>query len=81
MEYTCEPGYRLEGETIRTCEADGAWGGEEPVCVPIVCQPPPPILNGQYDYKDLKVRSLRSATFCQTNEDNVVFLNLNLNLN
>ncbi|KAK7100185.1 sushi, von Willebrand factor type A, EGF and pentraxin domain-containing protein 1-like isoform X2 [Littorina saxatilis] len=58
VEYTCEPGYRLEGETIRTCEADGAWGGEEPVCVPIVCQPPPPILNGQYDYKDLKVGSI-----------------------
>ncbi|KAL8570681.1 hypothetical protein ACOMHN_039116 [Nucella lapillus] len=58
IEYSCERDYRLEGVAVRTCEADGAWSGEEPVCVSAVCQPPPEIPNGDYDYKDLKIGSI-----------------------
>ncbi|KAK7501166.1 hypothetical protein BaRGS_00007651, partial [Batillaria attramentaria] len=58
VEYTCDSDYRLDGPDVRTCEADGAWSGEEPVCVLLACEPPPPIDNGRYDFKDLKVGSI-----------------------
>lgn len=30
--YTCDSGYLLTGEKKQTCEADGTWSGEPPVC-------------------------------------------------
>lgn len=30
--YSCNPGMVLVGEKYRICQADGEWGGEEPVC-------------------------------------------------
>lgn len=32
-DYTCLPGYQLEGERSRICMEDGRWSGSEPVCV------------------------------------------------
>ena len=55
VEYACDQDYELTGDTERTCEADGAWSGEDPVCTAITCEPPPNIDNGRYSYKDLKV--------------------------
>ncbi|KAJ6663299.1 hypothetical protein lerEdw1_010435 [Lerista edwardsae] len=37
-DYTCQPGYHLEGERIRVCLEDGHWSGSEPICVDI--EPP-----------------------------------------
>uniref|UniRef100_A0A668A1J3 Sushi repeat-containing protein SRPX2 n=1 Tax=Myripristis murdjan TaxID=586833 RepID=A0A668A1J3_9TELE len=31
-EFTCDPGYRIEGEHSRTCLHGGTWSGVEPVC-------------------------------------------------
>lgn len=31
-EYGCTYGYRLHGESKRTCGYDGEWDGKEPVC-------------------------------------------------
>ena len=31
--YTCNTGYMLIGNAIRTCESDGMWSGTEPTCV------------------------------------------------
>ena len=31
--YECEAGYRLEGDSIRTCQDDGDFDGMEPRCV------------------------------------------------
>ena len=28
----CEPQYRLVGDQIRTCQADGTWSGTQPIC-------------------------------------------------
>ena len=30
--YTCDAGYELVGNAMRTCEANGEWNGTEPVC-------------------------------------------------
>ncbi|XP_075428910.1 sushi repeat-containing protein SRPX2 [Ascaphus truei] len=32
-DYSCTPGYQLEGDRSRICMEDGRWGGGEPVCV------------------------------------------------
>ena len=31
--FTCDPGYDLTGDTTRTCEASGSWGGASPTCI------------------------------------------------
>ena len=30
--YTCNQGYNLVGEEVRTCQANGVWDGTEPAC-------------------------------------------------
>ncbi|XP_075752860.1 sushi repeat-containing protein SRPX2 [Pelodiscus sinensis] len=37
-DYSCLPGYQLEGDRSRICMEDGRWSGSEPVCVDI--EPP-----------------------------------------
>lgn len=32
-DYTCLPGYQLEGDRSRVCMEDGRWSGSEPICV------------------------------------------------
>ena len=31
--YTCNSGYQLSGERIRTCMSNGNWSGQEPTCL------------------------------------------------
>ena len=28
----CDPGYKLAGDTRRTCQANGTWTGTQPTC-------------------------------------------------
>ncbi|XP_044283101.1 sushi repeat-containing protein SRPX2 [Varanus komodoensis] len=37
-DYTCQPGYHLEGDRSRMCMDDGRWSGGDPICVDI--EPP-----------------------------------------
>lgn len=30
--YTCNEGFTLSGDTMRTCQPDGEWSGSEPTC-------------------------------------------------
>lgn len=30
--YTCNPGFKLSGSDMRTCQATGEWSGSAPVC-------------------------------------------------
>ena len=30
--YTCDSSFRLIGTTSRTCQQNGSWSGEAPVC-------------------------------------------------
>ncbi|KAL3867863.1 hypothetical protein ACJMK2_040709 [Sinanodonta woodiana] len=45
--FTCKKGYRLDGSSIRTCQASGLWSGEEPVCIRLDCGKLQPPVNGQ----------------------------------
>lgn len=48
-EYSCNEGYRLMGESSRSCNLKtGQWIGEEPYCEQITCDPPVEIPNGMY---------------------------------
>ncbi|XP_013383226.1 sushi, von Willebrand factor type A, EGF and pentraxin domain-containing protein 1 [Lingula anatina] len=44
--FICDPGYRLEGSSVRQCIAKGKWSGKTPSCRPIACIPPPSLDNG-----------------------------------
>ena len=37
--YSCNTGYRLVGDNIRTCQATGEWSGSVPTCHGIVITP------------------------------------------
>ncbi|XP_066297911.1 uncharacterized protein [Branchiostoma lanceolatum] len=41
VQFTCNHGYQLIGDSSRTCHADGAWTGEETTCIdtPAVVRP------------------------------------------
>ena len=30
--YSCNTGYRIEGNSTRICQVNGSWTGEEPSC-------------------------------------------------
>ena len=32
VNYTCNTGYTLSGNNMRTCQASGAWSGTAPTC-------------------------------------------------
>ncbi|GFR11206.1 sushi, von Willebrand factor type A, EGF and pentraxin domain-containing protein 1 [Trichonephila clavata] len=46
IQYVCNPGYRLSGESTRTCQVDNKWSGNTPRCEEILCEAPKNIENG-----------------------------------
>ncbi|XP_070563038.1 LOW QUALITY PROTEIN: sushi, von Willebrand factor type A, EGF and pentraxin domain-containing protein 1-like [Ptychodera flava] len=46
VHYRCYPGYTLTGNSSRTCQANGQWSGQTPLCEPISCGSPPGMLHG-----------------------------------
>ena len=30
--YTCDAGYLIDGDEVRTCQNDATWSGSEPIC-------------------------------------------------
>nr|XP_025034356.1 complement receptor type 1 [Pelodiscus sinensis] len=52
VNFSCEEGHRLIGESSRRCVISGmrvAWSGEMPFCERIPCKPPPHIPNGKHN--------------------------------
>jgi CUB/sushi domain-containing protein len=60
--YTCNGGFELVGNEMRTCLSDGVWNNEEPVCTAIMCPTLPDPLNGNVLWTDLSVNSLATYT-------------------
>ncbi|XP_026159361.1 sushi domain-containing protein 4-like isoform X2 [Mastacembelus armatus] len=49
LQYSCDPGYQLDGTRILTCNAQGHWATEPPRCIHSdVCQSPYQLDNGGY---------------------------------
>lgn len=46
--YECEEGFRLEGIGTLTCTENATWSAPAPVCVIILCERPPRVLNAVY---------------------------------
>ncbi|XP_064386166.1 uncharacterized protein LOC135334779 [Halichondria panicea] len=50
--HSCDSGYRLDGEVMRTCRSGGTWSGSAPVCEQRTCSDLPPLMNGVIAYTD-----------------------------
>ncbi|XP_075045805.1 beta-2-glycoprotein 1-like [Mixophyes fleayi] len=46
VQYTCNPGYKLEGDEVTECLEDNVWSNPAPTCKRIYCPPPPEINEG-----------------------------------
>ncbi|XP_077497502.1 P-selectin-like [Amblyomma americanum] len=47
VEYSCEPGYDLQGLSTRVCQSSGRWSGDAPNCTLVDCGNPSVISNGR----------------------------------
>ncbi|XP_061599523.1 sushi domain-containing protein 4-like [Cololabis saira] len=63
LQYSCDPGYLLEGLSILTCTAMGRWSAEVPLCIRNdVCLPPYQPENGGYTCHPSQCRRLSHGT-------------------
>uniref|UniRef100_A0A8C9NBQ1 Sushi, von Willebrand factor type A, EGF and pentraxin domain-containing protein 1 n=1 Tax=Serinus canaria TaxID=9135 RepID=A0A8C9NBQ1_SERCA len=46
VHYHCNDGYSLQGAPMLTCQSDGTWDSEAPLCEPVICEPPEDISHG-----------------------------------
>ncbi|XP_073447245.1 sushi, von Willebrand factor type A, EGF and pentraxin domain-containing protein 1 isoform X2 [Aquarana catesbeiana] len=44
--FKCNQGYDLKGASLLTCQENGIWDAQEPLCEPIDCGPPEDISHG-----------------------------------
>ncbi|XP_045583570.2 sushi, von Willebrand factor type A, EGF and pentraxin domain-containing protein 1 isoform X3 [Procambarus clarkii] len=55
LSYVCDAGFRLEGLATRTCQSNGNWTGEQPVCVELFCEIPDEVNHSVREIISLKV--------------------------
>eukprot|EP00058_Branchiostoma_floridae_P025619 XP_002611109.1 hypothetical protein BRAFLDRAFT_70467 [Branchiostoma floridae] len=57
VQFTCNHGYQLIGDSSRTCQADGTWTGADPACIGVQCPtltaPENGAVNGGNSYQDV----------------------------
>ncbi|XP_071821516.1 protein lev-9-like isoform X3 [Apostichopus japonicus] len=49
--FTCDQGFSLHGESVLTCQSNGTWSADVPVCTSDACRNPPEIENASHDDK------------------------------
>ncbi|KAJ7318004.1 hypothetical protein JRQ81_004166 [Phrynocephalus forsythii] len=54
VNFSCEPGYTLQGPKTSQCLADGQWSAKLPQCQPVICPPPPVSEFSALSYRRLK---------------------------
>lgn len=50
IEYHCDAGHKLRGESTLKCMENGEWSGDAPICEYIDCGPVQPIPYGSFKY-------------------------------
>ncbi|RXG68519.1 Sushi, von Willebrand factor type A, EGF and pentraxin domain-containing protein 1 [Armadillidium vulgare] len=53
----CDPGYKIEGESKLTCQANAQWDKEMPFCSPLICPPAPRPPHSSYNSSELYFES------------------------
>ncbi|KAJ8676669.1 hypothetical protein QAD02_012456 [Eretmocerus hayati] len=48
LEFKCDAGYTLVGQSVLTCQNNGTWNFERPTCIPMSCHPPKQIQHGRF---------------------------------
>lgn len=48
----CSTGYKLQGSSIRVCQANGTWSGIPPKCIPKSCRKPKPVRDSTVTCKN-----------------------------
>eukprot|EP00731_Ephydatia_muelleri_P030228 Em0021g751a len=69
--YTCNPGFRLDGDASRTCQSTSTWSGNQPSCNSIMalsCGDPGVPLNGARSGDDFRLGATVYYT-CNANFD------------
>ncbi|XP_067016811.1 sushi, von Willebrand factor type A, EGF and pentraxin domain-containing protein 1-like isoform X5 [Acropora muricata] len=46
--FSCDDGFNLIGSTVRSCQADSEWSGNQTYCEAVDCGPLPELINGSY---------------------------------
>lgn len=60
--YSCDTGFTLAGEPTRTCQADGTWSGDAPICSSIDCGALTPPADGMVDVPSTGFSSVATYT-------------------
>ncbi|XP_028660616.2 LOW QUALITY PROTEIN: sushi, von Willebrand factor type A, EGF and pentraxin domain-containing protein 1 [Erpetoichthys calabaricus] len=68
VQYFCQPGYKLQGNAERICQANKSWSGMDPVCSSLTCEIPSLLDKGYAVYDNLTVGS-RVHYFCHEGHD------------
>ena len=61
VRYSCNVGFQLSGNRVRTCLESGLWSGQAPNCTKHLCPPLSPPSNGKVMFSD--TRPFSSATY------------------
>ncbi|KAK8730889.1 hypothetical protein OTU49_007681, partial [Cherax quadricarinatus] len=53
-EYSCRPGFKLEGDPVLTCSSKGKWQGQPPMCKESQCPPPDHVPHGFFEVANFR---------------------------
>ncbi|CAI8043500.1 Sushi, von Willebrand factor type A, EGF and pentraxin domain-containing protein 1 [Geodia barretti] len=62
VRYTCNVGFQLSGNRVRTCLESGLWSGQAPSCIVQSCSSLSPPPNGNVEFPDTTVSSISTYT-------------------
>ncbi|XP_066271289.1 sushi, von Willebrand factor type A, EGF and pentraxin domain-containing protein 1-like [Branchiostoma lanceolatum] len=67
--FSCNTGYRLNGDTVLTCRADGTWTNAEPTCTAARCQTLTPPANGVLNPTGANTFPVEVTVTCNTGHE------------
>ncbi|XP_078581989.1 P-selectin-like [Branchiostoma floridae x Branchiostoma japonicum] len=65
VNFGCQSGYSLNGDSVRTCQSDGTWSGTQPTCDAVQCASLLTPSNGIFTPSDSYSPGDRAYFWCQ----------------